>query len=225
MGRSHTVHAVEAGAWNAGAAAWAERVRSHDWSAHDEAIRELIPPPQGVTLDVGCGEGRWTRALRAAGYDVSGFDRSDALIELARGADPHGRYHVAPVEALPVGDAEAQFVLCVNLLPHVDDLRGAVGELARVLPPGGVLVAGHRHPVAEAGSTDAETGELRLRSYFAHEPHAVALGAAHVFHQHRTIEDYLRTFISHGFQLDDIREVPDATGSTPAYLDLRLIRR
>jgi SAM-dependent methyltransferase len=161
MGRSHTVHAVEAGAWNAGAAAWAERVRSHDWSAHDEAIRELIPPPQGVTLDVGCGEGRWTRALRAAGYDVSGFDRSDALIELARGADPHGRYHVAPVEALPVGDAEAQFVLCVNLLPHVDDLRGAVGELARVLPPGGVLVAGHRHPVAEAGSTDAETGELR----------------------------------------------------------------
>jgi hypothetical protein len=78
--------------------------------------------------------------------------------------------------------------------------------------------------VREAGSIDEETGELRVRRYFDHEPHAVPLGDGHVFHQHRTIEDYLSAFRVAGFVLEDLREVPDATGSVPSWLDLRLAK-
>jgi hypothetical protein len=53
----------------------------------------------------------------------------------------------------------------------------------------------------------------------------VPLGNGLVFHQHRTIEDYVRTFAGVGFALDDLREVADPGGSSPAYLDLRLVRR
>ena len=154
-----------------------------------------------------------------------GVDRSARLIEIAQRADAAGRYWVAPIDALPTDDAEARLVLCVNVLPHVVDLPAAARELARVLPRGGVLIAGHRHPVAESATADAQApGELRIRGYFERVAHAVPLGQGQVFHQQRTIEEYVRTLTGAGFALDDLREVPDSTGSTPAYLDLRLVR-
>lgn len=215
-------------AWDAGAHAWVDLARNRADGprlAHDEAIRELLPPPGGPALDVGCGEGRWTRELRERGYDVTGFDRSEQLLAAAREADPEGRYEVGVVESLPVADGEARLVLCVNVLPHVVDLGAAVAEFARVLAPGGVLVLGLIHPVAEAGTFDEDADELRVRNYFATEEHAVPLGEGHVFHQHRTIEGYLRAFLGAGFALVDVREIPGRTGSTPRFLDLRLTLR
>ena len=217
----------EAEAWNAGAADWVELVRSPDGHghAHDESLRQLLPPPAGLTVDAGCGEGRWTRALRAVGYDAVGVDRSEELLAIAREADPSGRYELGTVEALPVAGGAAQLVLCVNVLMHVVDLDGAVRELARVLGVGGTLVVGLVHPVAEAGTFDEETGELRVSNYFAAEEHHLPLGEHHVAHQHRTIEQYVRAFLENAFALDDVREVPGRTGGTPKYLDLRFSRR
>lgn len=215
----------EASAWNAGADAWVELVRdpSHaHHGRHDEVIRELLPAPAGPVLDVGCGEGRWTRALRAAGYDATGVDPSEALLEAARTADPEGRYLLGDAESLPVADGTVSLIVCVNVLMHVVGLETAVGEFARVLAPGGVVVLGLVHPVMEAGVYDEESDELRVSRYFEAEPHAIPLGHHHVAHQHRTIEQYVRSFLAAGFALDDLREVPGASGSTPRYLDLRL---
>jgi SAM-dependent methyltransferase len=213
----------EAEAWEAGAKEWVERIRaglSGRVHAHDESIRELLPPPGGLALDVGCGEGRWTRELASRGHDVVGFDASATLVGEARAADPDGRYEVARIDALPLEDAAARFVLCVNVVPHVHDLAAAALELARVLAPGGVLLVGTIHPVAQAGEYDEDADELRLRGYFDRTPHPVPLGEHHVFHQHRTIEDHLSTFGAAGFALVALREVPGPSGSVPLYLDL-----
>jgi 2-polyprenyl-3-methyl-5-hydroxy-6-metoxy-1,4-benzoquinol methylase len=43
---------------------------------HDEVLRELLPTPEGLAVDAGSGEGRWTRELRERGFDVVGIDRS-----------------------------------------------------------------------------------------------------------------------------------------------------
>src|SRR3954470_12102030 len=224
--RSRIVAETEADAWNEGAAAWVGLIRDGDppMHAHDATIWQLVPPPGGLTLDVGCGEGRWTRELGARGYDVVGIDVSEKLVEEARAAHPDGRYDIAGVEQLPVADAAAHFVLCVNVLMHVFDLGKAADELARVLCPGGVLVTGLMHPVAEAGRYDEEEDELRFSGYFEREPHTVPLGHVHVEHQHRTVEEYVRTFLAAGFALDDLREVPGRTGAFPRYLDLKLTR-
>jgi 2-polyprenyl-3-methyl-5-hydroxy-6-metoxy-1,4-benzoquinol methylase len=217
----------EADAWNEGAATWVDLIRAGDapMHAHDRSVRELLPTPAGLTLDVGCGEGRLTRDLAHAGYDVIGFDASSALVEEARAAHPDGRYEVARADALPVDQAAAALVVCVNVLMHVVDLRGAAAELARVLEPGGVLVVGLMHPVAEAGTYDEQRDELRLSRYFEREPHQIPLGHVNVEHQHRTIEEYVRTLVGAGFVLDDLREVPGRTGAFPRYLDLRVTRR
>lgn len=218
----------EQAAWEAGADTWVDEIRRGDRGPvhlHDEVLRELLPAPSGLAVDAGCGEGRWTRELRERGHDVVGIDRSEKLVGLAREADPEGRYEIGSLESLPLADGSAALVLTVNVLPHVVDLEPVIAELARVLQPGGVLLVGTIHPVMEAATFDEETEEFRLRSYFEAEEHVVPLGEHHVFHQHRTIEGYLRPLLAGGFALDDLREVPGRTGRLPRYLVFRLTRR
>lgn len=215
---------TEAEAWDAGAATWVGLVRDGSTHPHDASIRALLPPPEGLTVDAGCGEGRLTRLLGSLGYDAVGFDRSAELIRVASEADPGGRYAVAPIDRLPLADAEARLVVCVNVLPHVVELAPALRELARVLAPSGSAVIGLLHPFAIAGTYDEEHDELRVRGYFDPVSHEVPLGEHHVAHQHRTIEQYVSAFLAAGFSLEALREVPGRTGSVPRYLDLQLTR-
>lgn len=218
---------METDAWNAAAHDWAHRVREGMGGRvhlHDASIYELLPPPAGLTLDVGCGEGRLTRELSQRGYDVVGIDASAALVDEARAVDPSGRYEVASIDALPFADGAAELAVCVNVLPHVHDLHAAAVELARVLAPDGTFLIGTIHPVWHAGSHDGESGELRITDYWNREREAVALGEHTVHHERRTIEDYLRTLLGAGFVLTDLREVPGESGKLPLYLDLLLTR-
>jgi 2-polyprenyl-3-methyl-5-hydroxy-6-metoxy-1,4-benzoquinol methylase len=218
----------ESEAWNEGAGEWVERIRSGMGGrvhAHDASLYGLLPPPRGLTLDVGCGEGRVSRELAARGYDVVGYDASETLVAKAREAHPEGRYEVARIDALPLGAATAQLIVCVNVLPHIHDLAAAAAELARVLAPEGTLLVGTIHPVAHAGTVDEETGELRITDYWNREREAVPLGEHTVHHERRTIEDYVRTLLAAGLALTDLREVPGHAGTHPLYLDLVLTRR
>lgn len=92
-------------------------------------------------LEVGCGGGFMTEAVAREGARVIGVDPSDKALEAAR-------RHAAAVglaidyrrgvgEALPVGDASLDVVLCVDVLEHLPDVPGALAEIARVLRPGG----------------------------------------------------------------------------------------
>lgn len=49
-----------------------------------------------TALDFGCGAGRSTRFLRSLGFDVVGIDISASMIQLAKRADPDGRYELIP---------------------------------------------------------------------------------------------------------------------------------
>ena len=218
---------TESDAWNAAAHDWAHRIREGMGGRvhlHDASIYELLPPPRGLTVDVGCGEGRLTRELSQRGYDVVGVDASTALVDEARSVDPSGRYEVASIDALPFADGDVELAVCVNVLPHVHDLQAAAVELARVLAPGGTFLIGTIHPVAQAGTYDEESGELRITDYWNRERESVALGEHTVHHERRTIEDYLRTLLGAGFVLKDLREVPGYAGTHPLYLDLLLTR-
>jgi SAM-dependent methyltransferase len=218
---------TESDAWNAAAHDWAHRIREGMGGRvhlHDASIYELLPPPRGLTVDVGCGEGRLTRELSQRGYDVVGVDASTALVDEARSVDPSGRYEVATIDALPFADGVVELAVCVNVLPHVHDLQAATVELARVLAPGAMFLIGTIHPVAQAGTYDEESGELRITDYWSREREAVALGEHTVHHERRTIEDYLRTLLPAGFALAELREIPGPSGKLPLYLDLLLTR-
>jgi SAM-dependent methyltransferase len=112
-------------------------------------ILRLAGPLQGkAVLDVGCGDG--TLALIAARHGaarVVGCDPDPRMIAraTARGAADIG-FAVARSQALPFADGSFDVVTCITVLAFVPDAAGAIGEMARVLRPGGRLVIGDLGP-------------------------------------------------------------------------------
>lgn len=92
-------------------------------------------------LEVGGGQGEladWMQEELAA--TVTFLDQSERMVELAR-ARGIEEANVGDVQELPFADATFDTVVAAWMLYHVPDLDRGLGEIARVLEPGGRLVA------------------------------------------------------------------------------------
>jgi SAM-dependent methyltransferase len=203
--------------WERNAADWVlwARAPGHDsyWRFHREQFLELVPPPGRLTLDVGCGEGRVSRDLQAAGHRTIGVDASSTMIEAAREADPDGEYVVADAASLPFPDGHVDLVIAFMSLQDVDEMAEAVREAARVLEPGGRLALAVVHPINSGHELDREHPEGRLvmtHDYFERRRYRDEIerdGLRITFEsRHWTLEDYFDALLSAGFRLDAFRE-------------------
>jgi arsenite methyltransferase len=97
-------------------------------------------------LDAGCGPGFYVaEILKRVGPEgsVVGVDASAPMLGVAaKRCEGHDNvaFHEGDVTALPVGDADFDRALCVQVLEYVADIPAALGELLRVLRPGGRVV-------------------------------------------------------------------------------------
>ena len=122
-------------------------LRSHTWRTAENSAAYLLPElrPGLDLLDVGCGPGTLTADLasRVAPGRVVGIDRADAVLEQAashaasRGVAVEVR--AGDVYALPFSDASFDVVHAHQVLQHLVDPVRALGEMRRVLRPGGVV--------------------------------------------------------------------------------------
>jgi SAM-dependent methyltransferase len=102
-----------------------------------EAVREVDPKR---VLEVGCGEGELAeRLVSELGVRLVAIDQSERMVELARARGVDAR--VGDVQELPFEGGSFDVTVAAWMLYHVPDLGRALGELARVLRPGGRLVA------------------------------------------------------------------------------------
>lgn len=86
-------------------------------------------------VDLGCGPGFYTTAFRAHGADVIPVDNS--LDELtSAGVPPDGALE-ADAGALPLEDESIDGAFCSNLLEHTPAVEPVIGEIERILRPGG----------------------------------------------------------------------------------------
>lgn len=100
------------------------------------AVEDLEVPVAGArVLDLGCGPGHYTRALRRAGATVLPVDLDPAEFSLPGG--PPGGQVVADGTRLPVPAASVDGVFCSNMLEHTPDSHAVLDEIERVLKPGG----------------------------------------------------------------------------------------
>ncbi|MFK4265955.1 class I SAM-dependent methyltransferase [Streptomyces milbemycinicus] len=101
-------------------------------------VTEELAGTHGTVVDIGCGNGKFVSRLRKDRPDlrVVGVDVSEGIL-----AEVENPVLVADAQTLPLAEGAADAVLALHMLYHVGDVPATVQELARVLRPGGVVIA------------------------------------------------------------------------------------
>ena len=112
-------------------------------SSNPKVAAELLARAGARVIDIGCGEGKFTRALTALFSEVHGVDvKADKIAEAQAAAKAEGvdvDFRVASGQALPFADAYFDTVVFSNSLHHMPDPKLALAEALRALKPGGRL--------------------------------------------------------------------------------------
>jgi SAM-dependent methyltransferase len=173
-------------------------------------------------LEVGCGSAPCARWLRRAGADVVALDLSAGMLaraaELNRATGTVLPLLQADAGALPLAAASFD-VVCSAFggLPFVADVEGALAEVARVLRPGGRVVASVNHPFRWPLPDSPDPEDLRVvSSYFDRRPYVETDGAGRTVYveHHRTVGDWVRAVVGAGLVLDDLLEPEWTPGRT-----------
>lgn len=100
-------------------------------------------PPDWVVADLGCGTGNAAELLAPVVKRVIAVDQSDAMLAAAKkrlkGLDKVD-FLRGDLEKLPIETGSVDAAVCVLVLHHLPEPEKAIGEMARILRPGGVAL-------------------------------------------------------------------------------------
>lgn len=108
---------------------------------HNHVLDVAGVRPGIALLDLGCGTGLFARAAADRGAQVTGIDIDRHAVARAAAAVPDGAFRVGDVHEPGESDAAFEVVAAVQLLAHVTNPVRVLREAARVVRPGGVVVA------------------------------------------------------------------------------------
>jgi ubiquinone/menaquinone biosynthesis C-methylase UbiE len=215
--------------WEEEARNWVRWARTPDHDVFSyyapSFFEEVVPAARGLTLEIGCGEGRVARQLASTAHNVVALDSSSTLVQFARKADAQSAYLLGDATALPFADATFQTVVAYNSLQTMAvmvDMARAVRETGRVLKPSGHFCLCVAHPMTDVGRVKEPSagGDLIISgTYFEHQSvnETVTKDTLEMtFHGWTyTLEDYVRALEEAGFLIERVREpVPSAEQAT-----------
>jgi len=172
-----------------------EAVGSTTWGSYISAIerdailnaQSLAGPPANA-LDIGCEGGRWTALLDGLGWSVTSVDVDEAVLGSCQERVPSARCVLASPDStsLACTSGSVQLLLCIEVQPVVQS-EWFFGEAARVLVPGGLMVAVTWNSVSLRGAAATALGRLRSQG-------------SHPFYRH-TYRSWRHSLIEHGFDV------------------------
>jgi ubiquinone/menaquinone biosynthesis C-methylase UbiE len=155
--------------WESQAAGYDKQIRFWERIQFADGRQWACSRASGSVLEVGAGTGR-NFAFYPQGVTLTGVDLSPAMLAIARQrAEELGLaadLREADAEALPFSNASFDTVVCTLCLCTIPDDRAAIGEMWRVLRPGGRLllldhIGSHLWPI-RLGQRLVETLTIRL---------------------------------------------------------------
>jgi ubiquinone/menaquinone biosynthesis C-methylase UbiE len=192
-------------------------VGASDWADFRDQWRHYWPELGGIAVDFGCGAGRITHAMAADFKRVVGVDVSPEMAVLAREASGQNvEVKIIDGIEIPLGDASVDGVFTSHVLQHLEDasaVRLALAEMARVLRPGGTIMA----HLLLASTTPSVTGRMRSELLLRKARRARGKGQADwTCRVRQYTHEQARTLLGElGFEQVELREFPVRSNGDP----------
>ncbi len=138
-------------------------------------LKEIPTSQHGKALDIGCGSGAYLERLLEMGYEVTGIDISEGMLDASRrrlgiNSDKSDLVHLmlGDIESLPLPDAEFDVVICIGVVGYLFMDDRALSEIRRVLKTGGYLLL-YLSNICSLSNIDF-LFRRRLKSFFRSNP-------------------------------------------------------
>ncbi len=216
-------------AWDSGADAWDAFVESgadfYRTLLHAPALLEACGDVAGLrVIDVGCGQGLFSRQLAEAGARVTGVDVSNGQLG---NAERHERdrplgiaYHRLDAAALSDhwGSSSFHMATACMALQDMPDIARVLTAVRKVLTPEGRLVFSVPHPATNTGyrewerNVDGTKRSLKIDHYFASGPGLINWNMKRLTHhwstpqRRQTLEEWWDFVTDAGFSVRALRE-------------------
>lgn len=100
-------------------------------------IKRLSIQPEEVVIDLGCGVGDYTKALRTYTRHIAGYDRD---VTAAKRKYPGVNFFELDfAKSMPLPDSSVDKIVSINVIEHLSDWDFFLRECRRVLRPGGLV--------------------------------------------------------------------------------------
>ncbi len=217
------------GGWNASARVYINFQDAGDPNRTillDPVMLRLCGKVAGLrVLDLGCGEGRFSRMLAERGAYCAGIDVTREMCVTARERDASANlYAISDAATLPFADASFDLVVSYITLVDIPDYRAAILECARVLRPGGTVVVanigfGSAQPSGVFGWIRGDDGKRQyypIDNYGTEHAETLEWAGIRIKNYHRPLANYMRAYLDAGLTLRVFEEpIPE----TDAYRD------
>ncbi len=237
------LNAVSREAWDSNARVWDAKMAE---SGNDffnvlcwPVMVGMLNLPRGQRiLDVACGNGLTSRKLHELGAQVTAFDFSANLVEIARQRTHGSRIDYRVLDAtdesalLALGEQNFDSAFSNMALFDMPQIEPLFRALSRLLKPGGVFVFSITHPAFNNPSCNMlveewDDGSIQTRyaiktSKYITPFHSAGLALRNQpkpqLYFHRPLEAYFKAAFTHGFIVDDFAErafPPEIPQTTP----------
>lgn len=199
---------------------WVDKAQTNDFRMYyimPYTLEKLGDVKNKYILDLGCGEGGYSRALAHKGAIVTATDCSEAFIEYAKSkAQEEGlsiNHYIYNANTLnDINDDYYDIVLCSMMLMDVEDLDGTLKEIRRVLKSNGNVFISILHPCFKGKETKwiENNGHIEVLVSDYHNPKEWAGEIkgmnVPILYRHRTLSDYIKAFVKNKFKIIDMNE-------------------